>query len=331
MPIRFIYSDLYLPLHGISAFKTMNAKNYFRFLYYGVIASRLRRSNLNIIIAIFLLCLFSCEERVNINTEASLPRLVIYGYITTDTTQQAISITRSTGYFVTTKPEGISNATVSISYDDEVFELKESPDEQGVYLTSSGVYGIPGKTYTLHIAVDFNGDGNTEKYEATSYLPFPATLDSTAITPSPALNNHLQALVWGSLPEESSDYFSFHLFRNGIALNDSLRGFQIVQADYIKTKTITALPVFLLDQKDDNEKLSPGDTVMVQVESITSEYAIFIDNARTELRGPIPLFGGPPANVKTNIQCLDANSKTGISGFFTAYSKSRVSTIFSLP
>ena len=293
----------------------MKAKNYPRYLYYIVIAS------------VSFLGLFACEERININTEASPPRLVIYGYITTDTTQQAVSITRSTGYFVTTKPEGISNATVSISCDSEVFELKESSEEQGIYLTSPDVYGIPGKTYTLHAAVDFNGDGNREEYEATSYLPFPVTLDSAAIVPSPILSNHLQALVWGSLPEEGIGYFSFHLFRNGIALNDSLRGFQIVQDDYVANKKIVALPVFLIDQEDEQEKLSPGDTVTVQVESLTSEYATFIDNARTELRGPIPLFGGPPANVKTNIQCLDANSKTGISGFFTAYSKRRVSTV----
>jgi len=318
MPTKFICFVLYLPLRGISVFKTMKAKN----LYYNVIASRLRRSNLNIIIAIFLLGLFSCEERVNINTQASPPRLVIYGCITTDTTQQAISITRSTGYFITTKPEGISNAKVSIGCEGEVFELNESPAEPGVYLTSPDVYGIPGKTYTLHASLDFNGDGNPEEYEAVSYLPFPATLDSAAVVPMSALNDHLQVIVWGNLPEESSGYYSFHLFRNGKALNDSLRGFQIVRDDYINTKKITALPVFLLDPKDsENENILPGDTVRVQVESITSEYATFIENARTELRGPIPLFGGPPANVKTNIQCLSAGSKTGVSGFFTAYSK----------
>jgi len=298
-------------------------------LFYIVIASRLRRSNPNIIAAvcISLLGLFSCEERVNINTQASPPRLVIYGYITTDTTRQAVSITRSTGYFVTTKPEGISNAAVSISCDSQVFQLKESSAEPGVYLTSPDVFGIPGKTYTLQADVDFNGDGNPEEYEATSYLPFPATLDSAAVVPMLALNNHLQVIVWGNLPEESSGYYSFHLYRNGTVVNDSLRGFRIVRDNYINTKKITALPVFLLDPDDDREKLSPGDTVMVQVESITSEYATFIDDARTELRGPIPLFGGPPANVKTNIQCLTGAKKTGVSGFFTAYSKRKVSTI----
>ena len=283
-----------------------------------------------ILIGVSLFFLLSCRERINIDTSASPSQLVIYGYITTDTTQQAIRITRSTGYFDTIVPSGVSHAVVSISSGDETFALNESPDEPGLYLTSSGVYGIPGKTYTLHAQVDFNGDGNVEDYEATSYLPFPATLDSAAVSqPQSVLSDHnLQVEVWGKLPEESSGYFSFHLFRNGIVVNDSLRGFNIVQDDYITTKTLESVPVFLLDQEDDTEKLSIGDTLVVQVESLTPEYATFIQDAQTELRGAIPLFGGPPANVQTNIQRLNPNSKTGISGFFTAYSKSSVSMVY---
>jgi len=292
----------------------MNAKKYFRYVVLAGSAS--------------LLCLYACMERINIHTEASPPRLVIYGYITTDTAQQAIRITRSSGYFVSTEPEGIANATVSITCDNDVFELSESPDDPGLYLTSPGVYGIPGKTYTLHASVDFNGDGQTEEYEADSFLPFPATLDSAAITDSPLSNRFLQVLIWGNLPEESSNNFSFHLFRNGVLLNDSLQGFSISKDDYLATKKITALPVFQLNQERDKYKLTPGDTLVVQIESLTPEYATFIDDAQQEFRGSIPLFGGPPANVETNIRCLSPDSKVGLSGFFTAYSKSRVSTIY---
>ena len=311
MPKRFTYSDLYLPLHGTLAFRIMNVKRYF---YCILLAGSV---------------LLACTERIDINTDTSPPRVVIYGYITTDTTQQAISITRSSGYFATTKPEGISNATVSINSDEgDVFPLNESTETPGLYLTSPDVYGIPGKTYTLHATLDFDGSGKTETYEATSYLPFPATLDSAAVVPSNILSDHLQVLIWGNLPEESSGNFSFHLYRNGVAVNDSLRGFRIMTDEYLVTKEITAIPIFQLDPKDDNENISIGDTIVVQVESLTSEYATFIDNAQTELRGPIPLFGGPPANVETNIQCLSADSKTGISGFFTAYSKSSTETIY---
>jgi len=289
----------------------MNAKNYSGYILFT------------------LLFLFSCRERIDINTEASPPRVVIYGYITTDTTQQAIRITRSTGYFTTTQPEGISHATISINSDDnEVFPLSESPDDPGLYLTSPDVYGVPGKTYTLHATLDFYGDGNTEEYEASSYLPFPATLDSAAVMPSPVMDKFLQVLIWGNLPEESSNNFSFHLFRNGVAMNDSLRRFQIVQDDYIVGKKLTALPMFQLDPDRDSQKLSLGDTLTVQVESITADYATFIQNAQKELRGPIPLFGGPPANVETNITCVSSGLSPEISGFFTAYSKNRTTTIY---
>ena len=275
-----------------------------------------------------LFFLFSCRERIDINTEASPPRLVIYGYITTDTTQHAIRITRSTGYFVSTKPQGISQATISISYDGGVFMLEESPEEPGLYLTSSGVYGIEGKTYTLHVSLDFDGDGETEEYEAKSYLPFSAVLDSAAVTPSPIMDDLLQVLIWGNLPEESSRNFSFHLYRNGAVMNDSLRGFQIYQDDYIASKKIAALPIFYLDQDRDSYKLSHGDTLTVQVESITDEYTTFLNDAFMEWLGSPPLFGGPPANVGTNIRCLSAGTKPEISGFFTAYSKHRTSMVY---
>jgi hypothetical protein len=276
---------------------------------------------------ILFYCLFSCTERIDINTGDSPPRLVIYGYITTDTTQHAIRITRSTSYFATSQPEGISNATVSISSDNEVFELKESPDEPGLYLTLSDVYGTSGKTYTLRASLDFHGNGTIEEFEAISYLPFPATLDSAAAIPFPVVKNHLQVLIWGKLPEESSNNFSFHLYRNGTAINDSLKDFNIAQDDYIETKEIKSLPVFFLDQENDRYRLLSGDTLAVQVSSITSEYATFIENAISELRGTIPLFGGPPANIGTNIRCLSPESKTGISGFFTAYSIRRTVTV----
>ena len=285
----------------------MNIKNYFRYIL--------------LTGSVLLFCLFACTERIDINTEASPPRLVIYGYITTDTTQHAIRITRSTGYFVSTKPQGISNASVSISCENGVFELAESLEEPGLYLTSPDVYGIEGKTYTLHISLDFDGDGDREAYEASSYLPFSATLDSVAIEPFPLFDNFLQVLIWGDLPEESSHNFSFHLFRNDVLMNDSLQGFMIVQDSYIVNSKIIALPIFQLNQERDRYVLSSGDTLTVQVESFTAEYATFLNDAFMEWLGSPPLFGGPPANVGTNIRSLSPNPKTEISGFFSAYSK----------
>jgi len=282
-----------------------------------------------IIGSIILFNFFSCIERIDINTESSPPRLVIYGYITTDTMQHAIRITRSSGFFEKTKPKGVSSATVSISCEEEVFELKESPDESGLYLTSPDVYGLPGKTYTLHATIDFNGDGKTEQYEATSYLPYPATVDAVAVQETSFFTEKLlKILIWGSLPEENSHNFSFHLIRNNVVLNDSLRGFNYSRDDYVASNKFEALPVFVVDPERDKYKFESGDTIAVQIESITAEYATFMQNAQLEMFGQIPLFGGPPANIETNIQCLSPDSKTGISGFFTAFSKDKAYTIY---
>ena len=126
----------------------MNTPNYFRYILYAGSA--------------LLLGLWACEERMDISTEASSPRLVIYGSITTDTTQHAIRITRSAGYFSTDRPECISHASVSIRHEGGTFALEESPEEPGLYLTSPDVSGREGETYTLHVALDFDGNGHTE-------------------------------------------------------------------------------------------------------------------------------------------------------------------------
>ncbi|GHV48693.1 hypothetical protein FACS1894181_05180 [Bacteroidia bacterium] len=294
----------------------MNTPNYFRYIIY--------------VGSVLLLGLWACEERMDINTEASPPRLVIYGSITTDTTQHAIRITRSAGYFSTSKPEGISRASVSIRHEGGTFALEESPGEPGLYLTSPNVSGIEGETYTLHVALDFDGNGETEEFEATSGLPFASRLDSVAVQPFIAFDNFLQVVIWGHLPEsgDGHNYFSFHLYRNNVLVNDSLRGFSTGNDDFIAGNEITAFPVFFLNQERDQYKLSPGDTVTIQVESITREYASFIENARSESFGSIPIFSGPPANVETNIRSQSPTSTVAISGFFTAYSKSRMAMIY---
>jgi len=279
--------------------------------------------------SIILFSFFSCIERMDISTEASPPRLVVYGYITTDTMQHAIRITRSSGFFEKTKPEGISNAIVSISSEDEVFELNESPVESGLYLTSPDVYGLSGKTYILHALIDFNNDGKQEQYKASSYLPYPAIIDHVEIQQTSFFGEQLmKVLIWGSLPEESSNNFSFHLLRNNVVLNDSLRGFRSTSDDYITGNKFSALPVFILSPEREKYQFETGDTIAVQIESLTSEYATFMQNAQQEMYGQIPLFGGPPANIETNIQCLSSVSKIGISGFFTAYSKHKAYTIY---
>ncbi|MDR1556624.1 MAG: DUF4249 domain-containing protein [Tannerellaceae bacterium] len=276
----------------------------------------------------FLFAWSACEERIHIDTGTSAPHLVVYGYITTDTLRHTIRITRSSDYFSSDKPEGISGAVVSIRHKEEVFPLRESELNPGLYQTEANVAGQVGETYTLHLALDFDGDGQTEIFEAESVLPPASHLDSMTVVPSVFSEQFLEVQIWGRLPEQDENYFSFHLYRNGQLVNDSLRGFSINNDEFLNKKDITGLAVFYLNQNRESNKLTSGDALTFRIEGITHEYATFILNAQAENRGSIPLFSAPPANVGTNIRSLSPASGVRVSGFFTAFSQNRISMIY---
>jgi len=272
--------------------------------------------------------LSACTERISIRTEDAAERLIIYGYITTETKSHAIRITRSTGYFATTRPPAISRATVTLSDGENTFLLTEDPDEPGTYLTETNVYGVEGKTYSLYVAVDFDGDGIDEEYEAVSYLPFAAEIDEVGLRPAEYFDDRIEVLFTGRLPDNEENFLSIYLYRNDVWITDSLVNFSIIDDEYIDKKELENVPCYYMDQEKENFVLKNGDKVTLQVNSITEEYARFLEDAQSELHGSNPLFGGPPANIPSNVKARDNRNQTPISGFFSAYSFCQGSTVY---
>jgi hypothetical protein len=266
----------------------------------------------------------ACTERMDIDVNDAPPQLAIYGTITTDTAQHAISVRRSSNYFSNTAPEGISGAIVTLSDGDEIFTLSESPTEKGVYLTAPGVFGTEGKTYTLKIAVEFNGV--TDEYEATSLLPYSARVDSVTFRQSGLAANIVDALLYGKLPESTNNYLNIVAYKNDIVpVNDKLSDFNIIASENPDGKEINGAVCMTLRTEDRSNSnrviIEPGDFVTVQVRSVTKEYADYVQDVQKELQGSIPIFSGPPANIPTNIRARNASNTTPVCGFFTAYSK----------
>jgi len=271
----------------------------------------------------------ACTDRIDIKTEAGAERLVIYGYITTDTMQHAIRITRSSGYFATTKPAGIRGAVVTISSPTETYVLTESPEEAGLYLTNADVYGVEGETYKLSVSVDYDEDGVLEEYEAISLLPLAPRVDSIDVQAVDLFfGDYVEVLFYGELPETEENYFKFHVFCNHVALNDSLIDFSIIEDEYIENKILEGVSCFYLDQEEDKFKIEEGDLITLRVDAITKEYSDFLYNAQTEVYGSNPLFSGPPANVETNIKAVDPANQNLLTGFFSAFSGNSASTIY---
>lgn len=273
--------------------------------------------------------LTACTERIDITTEGMEPQLVIYGYITADTMQHSIRITRSGGYFDTTAPEGISQAIVTISSEGESYQLTENPAIPGLYQTSADVFGTEGKTYALHVAVDSDNDGEMEEFEASSLLPYASRVDSIQLQSSTVFDDMVEVLLYGELSEKNElNYFSFHTYRNDVIVNDSLVGFFILDDEYLDKKEFKGLTCFYLDQEDPLSVLIPGDTVTLRVDIFTKEYADFMYNAQMEVEERNPIFSGPPANVETNIKSKYNPKELPVVGFFSAFSGREATTIY---
>lgn len=282
--------------------------------------------------------LFACTERMDIDTDDAPAQLVIYGHITTNTMQYAITISRSLGYFENARPEGVSHATAAIATDDTTFTLSESATEKGVYLTDPDVFGVEGKSYTLRVVAEF--DGATGEYEATSFLPPSICMDSVALQPSPLTSYLVDVLLYGRLPEGEHNYLNIQAFKNGVAVNGKLADFSIIVSEHVESREINGEQCLYLFMENDNSELTSqgsgftpiaeGDTIRIQVSSITKEYAEYVLNARKELQGAMPIFSGPPANVKSNIRAVNPSGQGAVCGFFTAYSRQSGKTLFTL-
>ena len=264
-------------------------------------------------LSVFTLLLFSCTERIDIATKNAAPRLSVFGYITDKAESHSIKITYTAGFFSTEPPQGISNATVTISDGTNEYILTERKDSlTGLYQTGSDFRGIANTTYTLNISLDFDKDGIDEKYQATAYMPFPTRVDSVVIEPSeiPWLPN---LLLYGKIPETQDNFLAISLRKNSQKLN--ILDLMILPDSYFEGYDIDGyeFPCFVRDG------IELGDTVIFRVNSLSQEFAEFISHANTEVGGSNPIFGGPPADVFTNIRALDNNNKTEIAGFFGAF------------
>ena len=116
----------------------------------------------------------ACTEKIDIDlNEGENNRLVVEGYISTDTMQHSVRLTRSTSYFYNQPAAPEEGATVTITDSEgNIFPLTFDAST-GNYLTAPDVYGVAGRTYTLNIRLK---DGS--EYEATDELIAPNYFDT---------------------------------------------------------------------------------------------------------------------------------------------------------
>ena len=265
-----------------------------------------------------LLVIFSCTERIDIRLDESNVRLVVEGSITTETKVHSIILSKTTSYFYSAKPPSVTGASVSVTYGTRIVQLNEATP--GVYQTDATFAGRSGRSYTLNIKLDDPVGGYTD-YSATSSIPETVKLDSIELVFHPDWSEEGFWEVrsfFQDLP--TSDYYRFVIYKNGMMLSDTLDEWFVTDDRFFNGGYLNGASVAFFDQGEEKEMLVSGDEITVELNTITKEHAGFIWDAQSELWGSNPLFSGPPANVKGNIN-------NGAIGFFSAYSLSRASVI----
>lgn len=276
-------------------------------------------------IRVFVLTLFIvfsialCTERIDIELDSTYTRCVIYGEFTTDTTSHWISITRTGDYFKSEPPSPVSGAVVTIEDGENSHSLTEDAENPGNYYTNSDVYGVVGKSYTLFIdGVDLLNDGNLSSYEASSELRLIATPDSIEVIYEDQWDVWF-VNIFAQDPPDTEDFYKFLVYQNGVLHSDSLRNIQVTDDAFFNGSYTNGITVYAV-RSDSEDAFSIGDSIAVEFCGITQDYYKYLIEAQTSARPSVPLFGGAPANPRTNLS-------NGAIGFFAAYSVSRASTI----
>lgn len=268
------------------------------------------------------LLMVSCTERIQIELDSTYTRLVVQGSVTSDSVRHRVLLTTSSDYFSNMSSPQVSGAVVKISFDMQSLTLAENPFFPGLYETPEAFKGVIGTTYELDISqVDVDEDGQDEEYHAESTMRGGAELENIDLRyfSTPIINGY-QVLMWTRHIVEQRDWFGFRIRKNGILLTDSLSTYTVLADDLFNSGYLPGFPVGFLSDDDPRQRVYPGDIITFELESIDQAYYDFINDAQLEMMGSIPLFSGPPANIRSNIS-------NGGMGIFAAYSILRASTI----
>jgi hypothetical protein len=271
-----------------------------------------------IILIILSAVIVSCTERIDIELDDSLTRLVVDGAITTDTLAHTVLLSETSGYYYNQPSPMVTGAIVSITDGKATFELREI--STGVYRTAPSVYGISGKTYTLNIKLASIIGGYTD-YQASSTIHQVTRMDSVGMVLHPDWSKDGTWEIRCFVQDPPTvDFYRFLVFKNGKMVTDTLNEWLVTDDKFFNGSYANGATIAYLNQDSPEVGLKPGDKITVEMNSIEGNYAGFLWAAQTELYGSNPLFSGPSANVPGNIS-------NGAVGFFAAYSATRCSVI----
>ena len=263
----------------------------------------------------------ACTEKIDIElNEGENNRLVVEGYFSSDTMQHSVRLTRSTSYFYNQPAPAELGAIVTISDGEGNLYVLTDDDNDGVYLTDSSVFGVPGRTYTLNIKLK-NGD----EYEAKDEMLPTKHLDTARYeyvdeVYGVKMEEHFYEIytTFEERPGVPDSYLLLYYFNdscyNATFTNEILyaRDGASVDGGGIFDDVLTIMI--------EEDSIPKNPTVRLDLYTISEPYCDFLIELGSETINNNSIMQGPPANMSTNI----INKSGGVNGlgYFSARSRS---------
>lgn len=285
-----------------------------------------------------------CTEPIEFDTRDTEPVLVVYGEIADTDSIHEVIISRSTSSMSDKSTFYINNAEVSLeSSEGRTYRMVRKASKAGAYTNATHFWPDEGVSYTLIVKVDLHGDGNVEEFRITTD-PVPPRVEFEKIelakTPIMDMAEGYALRLWGQEPV-GPNYYVYKVFINDTLLSDNITDYGVFDDTYIEGIYLEegkgTLGMYVSRQTVDKmleeglmnteqleylEKrgiIGPGDTVEIILANVSKNYYNFVSQVQNSRGGSNPVFGGPPANIATNVP--------GGAGYFTAYLTSRLSTV----
>lgn len=263
---------------------------------------------------IWILLTVSCTERFEIDLDQTFTRLVVDGGITNDPAHHMVRLTTSTGYFFNQEPPPVRGAIVHFIHGDKKILLSELTAASGYYALPAVFKAEPGETYQLDIRLN-REIGGASQYSATAEMPTTEfQLDSIQMEYNDRFDFWLVKVY--ALDPPSLDFYKFETFLNSLAGNDTTMRTTATPDRFFNGKNTNGFSVAFFD----GELLTAGDTITLVMSAVTEDYYNFYTELRSESGFSNPLFAGPPANIRSNIE-------EGGLGYFSARKVARTRVI----
>lgn len=279
--------------------------------------------------------LWNCQDTIDIALDDAPQLLVVDAWLNNLSEPQTVRLTLTQPYFSNKLSDGVSNASVMLSDDQgKVTSFEASGD--GYYTwtpTGEESLGEVGRIYTLSI----DWDGKT--YTGT-----------TAMNPVPAIDSISQEFRVDEIAGPDGIYCQFFArdllglgnaywiktFKNGQFLNKPQELNIAFDAAFSPGAELDGLifipPIreavnrFPDPDTDDNDEVAPwnpGDSIRVEIHSITPETFQFLNIARDQMtNGDNTIFAIPLANTTGNMK--SSNADEDVLGIFNMAAVSRL-------